>query len=432
MDMFKQYTDGTVSHPNRVVELNRPDAEPDVYMEGEPVYEVESIIGHKGNGINRHYRVKWVGWPIEQSTWQSLDDVQQCMNLVHQYEQTITRQARSRHNRRRVNTIGTAATGKDGKDKELQQQIEQAEIISLMAKPLPSVEQQLQINMARMKTGGRIPPILANIIPPVPGNDIQAAIILSEEERSRIQFQQAARDTKPVAADRPAINKKGEVPMGTQRCTSNTKAGGHCKSATRHGEYCWIHRLQHHGLRVAKSNIPGAGKGLFAGKVFNAGDRIAIYSGDLLKGDAHVDEQYRNSIYLLQMSATSMLDAARTNAGDGRLVNDSRGTQYKNNARLCTAPNTKSACIRATHRINGGEEILVSYGNSYWNRHEPVRKSIQRLMDRPIKKKVKFMDIQNDEPDRPRVRKTLGTTKDTPIIINTTHISYLHALRTSL
>jgi hypothetical protein len=88
-------------------------------------------------------------------------------------------------------------------------------------------------------------------------------LLLDEQADARVEHRAAARDTVPVALDRPPMGPKGQIDMGSQRCVADTKAGGQCRANTRHGEYCWMHLAQLHGARIKKSTIPDGGKGLF-------------------------------------------------------------------------------------------------------------------------------------------------------------------------
>ena len=39
------------------------------------VYKVDEILKAKGRGANRQYLVKWVGYAVDESTWEPADNV---------------------------------------------------------------------------------------------------------------------------------------------------------------------------------------------------------------------------------------------------------------------------------------------------------------------------------------------------------------------
>jgi hypothetical protein len=51
----------------------RPDP---IDVDGEKEWTVEAILDEKGRGKNRKFLVKWLGWPDDQSAWESLSTVE--------------------------------------------------------------------------------------------------------------------------------------------------------------------------------------------------------------------------------------------------------------------------------------------------------------------------------------------------------------------
>jgi len=45
-------------------------------------YEVEAIIGHEMIRGTPYYRVKWQGWPRSANTWEPIDNLGQCKDLI--------------------------------------------------------------------------------------------------------------------------------------------------------------------------------------------------------------------------------------------------------------------------------------------------------------------------------------------------------------
>ena len=59
-------------------------------LEGEEVYEVETILKHRRRGRGYQYYVKWKGYPITEATWESetafLDDGNMLQNYKDRYQ----------------------------------------------------------------------------------------------------------------------------------------------------------------------------------------------------------------------------------------------------------------------------------------------------------------------------------------------------------
>jgi uncharacterized protein len=193
--------------------------------------------------------------------------------------------------------------------------------------------------------------------------DYHAQALTVEQQRQKNI--DAATKTLPVTADRPLPDKNGAIVTPTQRCTSATRTGAHCKARTTIGQYCWIHLQQHESLRVKASSIPGIGRGLFATKFIKSGDKIAQYSGDLVPITDEYDET-KGSMYVLEINSELLVCAARTNAGVGRWANDARNSRNSDNAYFCCDQRSKTACIKATRDIEKDEEIFVPYSDEFW------------------------------------------------------------------
>lgn len=196
-------------------------------------------------------------------------------------------------------------------------------------------------------------------------------------EAQRARDKAAAEESHPPAADRPPPNAAGAIVMPSQRCTASTKKGPQCCQRTAKGQYCWNHLRSISGLRIMRSSVPGAGLGLFASRPLPADKRID-YTGDRVPLESDTD----GGAYFLQISKHRAIDAARTNAGEGRWVNDPRGTDSSANSEfsLYTPPGKpRVACVKTLRPIAKGEEILVKYGAQYWRyQRSPLRGRQQR------------------------------------------------------
>ena len=203
----------------------------------------------------------------------------------------------------------------------------------------------------------------------------------AEIELERQRNRSAADESHPPAPDRPRPNAKGAIVMPSQRCTAKTKKREACRQRTAKGQFCWCHLSSERGLRIKPSTVPGAGLGLFAAKPHPEGLFID-YTGDRVPLASERD----GGVYFLQTKLSEAIDAARTNAGEGRWVNDPRGTAQAANAEfsLYTPPGgQRRAGLRTTRPIVKGEEILVKYGDGYWRfarqRAQRGRRWAQRL-----------------------------------------------------
>ena len=169
------------------------------------------------------------------------------------------------------------------------------------------------------------------------------------------------------AADRPRVDAHGQIDVGAQRCTADTKAGCWCKARTKHGCLCWVHRALMDGTQIKQSSVPNAGLGLFAKRDFKKKEIIARYTGDLINTGAGQNLRgFEGSHYVLELSKLVAIDAARTNTADGRMINDPRGTGKRKNVRFVCYQRNKTVTIKTTRAVHAGEEFLLSYGRGFW------------------------------------------------------------------
>jgi hypothetical protein len=198
---------------------------------------------------------------------------------------------------------------------------------------------------------------------------------LTDEQRAA--HTREATESHDPAADRPSPTRSGAIDMPSQQCVAFTQRGTPCKRRTKRGHHCSDHMRLLQRLAVAKSRIHGAGFGLFAAKckdrfAFRKNRRIVVYSGDwvqLLPGAAG-DRQ--GGPYFLQVTRNLAVDAARTNTALGRWANaphgalNDKGRPLRPNAKLVLDRTKRQGALTALRDIRPGEEILVSYGASYW------------------------------------------------------------------
>ena len=154
-------------------------------------------------------------------------------------------------------------------------------------------------------------------------------------------------------------------------------------------------------LYVAKSTIPGAGGGLFAARALKKKECIGPYLGEKVsREDAHAPGYSRAYVMLqgnkmvdardpegrLLTSDGELLDVHKWSDGDWERRNvrgvgwkgDANLTRFVNHSHARSKRNAKigsKACGRtgfeATRDIAPGEEILTSYGKTYWEEAKP-------------------------------------------------------------
>ena len=239
---------------------------------------------------------------------------------------------------------------------------------------------------------------------PNPFEALAAARVREPESAEQRQRNiDAATKVGPRAPDQPAPNKAGTVMTPTQRCSASTNAGAQCAQRTAVAHLCWNHLRRDLGLRVQKSTVPSAGKGLFAAwpQGLPKGHRVP-YTGDLISteggriGGAYVLETRTN---------VEGIDAARRNSGLGRWVNDPRGAfdeQGRRRAANCEftvhsprGGGRRIAAVRTLRPILRGEELLVKYGATYWRFQPEVAPARGRKQRAPRKGSIERQQRQH-------------------------------------
>lgn len=151
-----------------------------------------------------------------------------------------------------------------------------------------------------------------------------------------------------------------------------------------------------------RPSATGFGLGLFAARAFRAGEPITAYTGKLLnwreaRALSKVDTSHCRSHIAMQWVLDGRFlpngeplehihaQLAAEHLGGGAYANDARGIQgARNNAEFdhwddptinsdpwVLEPTARLTFLRALTDIAPGDEILVSYGESYWRRRAP-------------------------------------------------------------
>lgn len=139
-------------------------------------------------------------------------------------------------------------------------------------------------------------------------------------------------------------------------------------------------------LLIKKSQIPGAGKGLFTKKFIPKGTRIIEYKGKVTTWKQVLSGDKFNG-YVYYFNRNHVIDGMGRIKALGRYANDARGmTKIKgivNNTRY--VEDGKKVFMEAVKDIPEKTEILVSYGVDYWK----VLKDNKKISDREQKLKLK-------------------------------------------
>lgn len=122
-------------------------------------------------------------------------------------------------------------------------------------------------------------------------------------------------------------------------------------------------------LAVKKSNIPGAGKGLFINRDAKKGERIVEYLGEIITWkECDIRAERDEGGYVFYVSRNKCIDAFHMPEALARFANDANGLVKEkgvtNNCKYEIYKNT--GWITATKNIKAGSEILVRYGPEYW------------------------------------------------------------------
>jgi len=150
------------------------------------------------------------------------------------------------------------------------------------------------------------------------------------------------------------------------KCKAKKADGSPCTRTTcDYPEFCWQHFQQEYHLKLAKSNIRGANKGLFTTKDIKPNQRIVEYTGEI-----KTDPDTRG-VYVLEVAPNKFIDARSTQSKIGRYANHCKAINTRN--KECKGNNAHfgvyrgQAWLKAKKRIPAGAEIFASYGRSYFS-----------------------------------------------------------------
>ena len=141
-------------------------------------------------------------------------------------------------------------------------------------------------------------------------------------------------------------------------------------------------------LKIAKSEIKGAGLGLFIMENAKKGEFVARYSGEVMN---RAENEARSSHYRIQISSNVYLDAEDSQHFEGRLINDGKRAGKGVNVRFsagyrlntCSDTNFKWIRIFATRNIRAGEELYLDYGEEFWLNHPAINAATTPMKPTP-------------------------------------------------
>ena len=160
----------------------------------------------------------------------------------------------------------------------------------------------------------------------------------------------------------------------SEQCACIKADGTRCRCVVCIGTpYCHMHLLHVKHLKVQQSNIPNAGKGLFAidpkandnAVLFATKENIIMYGGQLINNH-ELNRRYGvyTAPYAFKIAHDRYLDGA-CRRGIGSIVN-TRSARFCN-ARFSvyTRGNQSTVTLKASRPIRNRQEIIVGYGADY-------------------------------------------------------------------
>ena len=142
-------------------------------------------------------------------------------------------------------------------------------------------------------------------------------------------------------------------------------------------------------VEIRESNLPGAGKGLFAREFIPKGSKIVEYKGKITTWK-EVDDKDGDNVYIYYVKPHHVIDASRHRSVMARYANDAKGLKrikgIRNNAEYVEIG--LKVFIESIADIHPGGEILVEYGKEYWEViHHNIKVDAKRNKEKQAKVK---------------------------------------------
>lgn len=123
-------------------------------------------------------------------------------------------------------------------------------------------------------------------------------------------------------------------------------------------------------LKVKKSQLPNAGKGLYTTVPIEKGEKIVEYKGEIITWKEYTKRVEENKDgYLLYVNNKRCIDAFSTPQHIARYANDAAGLSRVKGLRNNSYYDIEKGrgYIVSKRKINAGEEIFVDYTKEYWD-----------------------------------------------------------------
>lgn len=172
-------------------------------------------------------------------------------------------------------------------------------------------------------------------------------------------------------------------------------------------------------VKINTSQLPNAGKGLFALVEFKRGDIVCEYEGEIVTwAECEKRSQEGHEGYAFFMTKNRCVDAYFTPWAFGRYANDARGVGrvegLKNNAQyeIKRRDGVQKVFIVATRTIQPGQEVFVHYGDDYWRYLDGTREIIlERERQKRKENKLKKLALENGKPLNGQTKTTIKKVK---------------------
>jgi hypothetical protein len=93
--LLRPYVDSSATFPERVPYHARP-APAVEGTDAEPEWDVEAILNKRTRGRKTYYLVKWIGYPMEEASWEPEDCVSNAREAIEEFEQRQRRRSSRR------------------------------------------------------------------------------------------------------------------------------------------------------------------------------------------------------------------------------------------------------------------------------------------------------------------------------------------------